>query len=392
MKKGWEYKTLGECCEILNGYPFKSALYSASGIRVIRITNVQKGYVIDSNPKYYPESKINEIRNFILNDEDLLISLTGNVGRVAILDKEFLPAALNQRVACLRNKDNIIDKKYLYFYLNNDIFEKLCVKNSTGAAQLNMSTVWLKNQLIPIPSLAEQRRIVSYLDSSFDLIDKIKENASKSLSEAKALFQSALAEAMEPKEGWEEKTLKDLCEIYGNYGLSVPSIPFNGIRYLRITDITEWGELNNDKVSADVDSSTQQKLEEGDILFARTGATVGKTLMFENKFGECLFAGYLIRYRVDRNKILPKFLFYLTHSKEYYEWIKNNQKAAAQPNISAKLYNNYIINYPSLSTQKQIVSRLDSLSSNVRAIEEKYQKMIAECDALKQAMLREVFE
>ena len=392
MKEGWEYKTLGECCEILNGYPFKSALYSASGIRVIRITNVQKGYVIDSNPKYYPESKINEIRNFILNDEDLLISLTGNVGRVAILDKEFLPAALNQRVACLRNKDNIIDKKYLYFYLNNDIFEKLCVKNSTGAAQLNMSTVWLKNQLIPIPSLAEQRRIVSYLDSSFALIDKIKENASKSLSEAKALFQSALAEAMEPKDGWEEKTLKDLCEIYGNYGLSVPSIPFNGIRYLRITDITEWGELNNDKVSADVDSSTQQKLEEGDILFARTGATVGKTLMFENKFGECLFAGYLIRYRVDRNKILPKFLFYLTHSKEYYEWIKNNQKAAAQPNISAKLYNNYIINYPSLSAQKQIVSRLDSLSSKVRAIEEKYQKMIAECDALKQAMLREVFD
>ena len=197
---------------------------------------------------------------------------------------------------------------------------------------------------------------------------------------------------MEPKDGGEEKTLKDLCEIYGNYGLSVPSIPFNGIRYLRITDITEWGELNNDKVSADVDSSTQQKLEEGDILFARTGATVGKTLMFENKFGECLFAGYLIRYRVDRNKILPKFLFYLTHSKEYYEWIKNNQKAAAQPNISAKLYNNYIINYPSLSAQKQIVSRLDSLSSKVRAIEEKYQKMIAECDALKQAMLREVFD
>lgn len=241
-------------------------------------------------------------------------------------------------------------------------------------------------------NIDEQCRIVSYLDSSFDYIDKIKKNASKSLSEAKALFQSALAEAMEPKEGWEEKTLKDLCEIYGNYGLSVPSIPFNGIRYLRITDITEWGELNNDKVSADVDSSTQQKLEDGDILFARTGATVGKTLMFENKFGECLFAGYLIRYRVDRNKILPKFLFYLTHSKEYYEWIKNNQKAAAQPNISAKLYNNYIINYPSLSTQKQIVSRLDSLSSKVRAIEEKYQKMIAECDAMKQAMLREVFE
>ena len=145
-------------------------------------------------------------------------------------------------------------------------------------------------------------------------------------------------------------------------------------------------------VSADVDISKQERLKDGDILFARTGATVGKTLMYEKKFGECLFAGYLIRYRVNKDIILPKFLFYVTHTKKYYEWINENQKAAAQPNISAKLYNNYSIDFPPLSTQKCIVSHLDKLSLKVRAIEEKYQKMVDECDALKQAMLRDVFE
>ena len=94
------------------------------------------------------------------------------------------------------------------------------------------------------------------------------------------------------KKGWEYKTLKEISIIYGNYGLSVSSIPYNGVRYLRITDITENGELNDDKVSADISSGkTQEELQEGDILFARTGATVGKTLIYRKEFGKCLFAG-----------------------------------------------------------------------------------------------------
>lgn len=242
--------------------------------------------------------------------------------------------------------------------------------------------------------LSEQQRIVSRLDSAFSQIDELKANAEKQLSEAKALFQKELTKAMEPKEGWEEKMLKDVSIIAGDYGLSVPSKPFDGVRYLRITDITEWGELNDDVVSANIkqEEIKKEKLEEGDVLFARTGATVGKTLVYKKEFGECLYAGYLIRYRLNKEVVSPRFVHYLTHSNAYYDWVFTNQEAAAQPNISAKKYNLLPIKYPPLADQQAIVTRLDTLSSQVRNLEENCRKTLAECDALRQAMLREVFE
>lgn len=98
---------LKDICGVKNGYAFKSDNYTNSGIRVIRITNVQKGFVEDEHPEFYPLSYSDELNNYMLQENDLLLSLAGNVGRVALLNKEFLPAALNQRVACLRaNKKN----------------------------------------------------------------------------------------------------------------------------------------------------------------------------------------------------------------------------------------------------------------------------------------------
>ncbi len=239
----------------------------------------------------------------------------------------------------------------------------------------------------------EQHSIVSRLDSAFSHIDALKANAEKQLNEARKLFQAELTECMKPKEGWEEKTLKEVSEIAGEYGLNASSKPFDGVRYLRITDITDFGYLNDDKVSANVeDGKKQDELVEGDILFARTGATVGKTLVYRKDFGDCLFAGYLIRYRLKKDCILPRFIHYITHSKEYYKWVETNQEAAAQPNISAKKYNMLFIRYPNIDVQHRIVSHLDSLSSTIRKLEELQQKTLAECDALKQAMLREVFE
>lgn len=96
---------LGDICNILNGYAFKSKEYVEDGIRVIRITNVQKGIIQDTDPKYYKIDKIETLKNYMLKENDLLISLTGNVGRVGQISKDLLPAGLNQRVGCIRIKD-----------------------------------------------------------------------------------------------------------------------------------------------------------------------------------------------------------------------------------------------------------------------------------------------
>ena len=174
LPAGWTISSINDIgIKILNGYAFKSSIYRESGIKVIRITNVQDGYVCDDDPKYYPTDYANELQKYMLHENDLLMSLTGNVGRVGFLPKEMLPAALNQRVGCLRGADKILSKDYLYYYLQSNSFKQDCLDSAKGVAQLNISTEWLKEYQIALPPYAEQLRIVKKISVIFNLIDSI---------------------------------------------------------------------------------------------------------------------------------------------------------------------------------------------------------------------------
>ena len=168
LPKGWVIAHLSNIAEIKNGYAFKSSNYiSSNGIRIIRIANVQDGFIEDKTPQYYPKESCDDIENFFLKEKDLLMSLTGNVGRVGLLPKSFLPAALNQRVACIRENELLIDKEYLCYLFQSNEFQRKCIKSAKGVAQLNISTEWLKCYQIPIPPMAEQKRIVETISLLF---------------------------------------------------------------------------------------------------------------------------------------------------------------------------------------------------------------------------------
>lgn len=190
-------KKINEICDVLNGYAFKSKHYVDSGIRVIRIANVQNGYISDENPCFYPNSSIDDIEKYILKENDLLISLTGNVGRVALLNKEYLPAALNQRVACIRIKDSGVNMKYLFYYLNQRKFIDECIKASKGVAQLNLSTKWLENYQLNIPLIEEQERIVAKIEELFSDLDNAVETLNATKAQLAVYRQSVLKEAFD---------------------------------------------------------------------------------------------------------------------------------------------------------------------------------------------------
>jgi type I restriction enzyme M protein len=140
---------LGDLVEIQNGYAFKSEEYRDYGIRVIRIKNVQKGKIVDDDPKFYSLNTENEYKSYLLHQGDILVSLTGNVGRVGVITNDLLPAYLNQRVAKLKTFDSKIKSEYLFRVLNSNWFENVCVQNSTGAAQKNLSTKFIESIEIP---------------------------------------------------------------------------------------------------------------------------------------------------------------------------------------------------------------------------------------------------
>jgi len=256
--------------------------------------------------------------------------------------------------------------KYVFQWLRMN--QQRVYETQKGAGVPHVHGKDIAGFIIPIPSLEEQTRIVGILDTFTSAIDNLKEQIAQRRKQYEHYRDQLLD--LEGKPGVEMKTLGEVCEISGDYGLSAPSKQFDGVRYLRITDITDSGGLNDEYVSADLkEDVSKEPLVDGDILFARTGATVGKTLIYKRCFGKCLFAGYLIRYRVRKQIVLPQYLFHFTHSTNYYNWISGSLAVGAQPNISAQRYNQLQFPLPSLQEQQRIVSILDTFEASIQNLE-----------------------
>ena len=153
----------------------------------------------------------------------------------------------------------------------------------------------------------------------------------------------------------EVKKLIDVVLSSGKYGSNTSATDYQEgkPRYIRITDINDDGSLNDDMKTAEV-IEDKYKLIPGDIVFARTGATVGKTYMHET--GNAIYAGYLIKYQMDELKMKPAFMKAFTHSKTYYNWVANTQKVGAQPNISATQYDNMPVLVPQIEKQEEFLN------------------------------------
>lgn len=148
----------------------------------------------------------------------------------------------------------------------------------------------------------------------------------------------------------EVKRLIDVVLGSGQYGSNTSATDYQkGMpRYIRITDINDDGSLNDDIKTAEV-IDDKYRLVSGDIVFARTGATVGKTYLHEA--GDAIYAGYLIKYQMNSELMNPLFMKAFTHSKTYYNWVANSQKIGAQPNISATQYDQMPVLVPSVYDQ-----------------------------------------
>lgn len=396
MKADWEIKKLGEVCELLNGYAFKSSQYVENGIRVIRITNVQNGYIVDNEPKFYPIDKENLLSDYMLSAGDLLISLTGNCGRVGILTEEFLPAALNQRVACLRIKDNSVVKTFLFYLLNNKAFENKCMDEATGAAQKNMSTEWLKKQEFLIPPLPEQKRIVEILDQKFAQIDQLKQNAEKNLQNAKELFQAELTKAFS-NNTWEKKRLGK-CGTFKN-GMNFSSTDCGyKIHSLGVGDFKNLYSIDNtetlSEISLNAPPSNDYLLQDGDIVFVRSNGNkelVGRCLLVYPRDIQTTYSGFCIRFRKKIDALDADFLLHFMKSDSSRK-ILNGKEGANISNLNQKILGDFEIPLPPLSEQQKIVAHLDVLQEKIRQLEEIYTKQIANCDELKQSFLKKAFE
>ena len=241
----------------------------------------------------------------------------------------------------------------------------------------------------------EQNTIVERLDVAFTKIDALRNNAEKQLAEARALFYRALSEKLLPKEGWNKYTIADICKS-ATYGTSSPSNDNGRYKYLRMNNINTDGSLNlNNLKTIDIPDKELEKylVRKGDLLFNRTNSPelVGKSCVFDRE-EEMIIAGYIIRIRI-KDGFDPYFVCYFINLQRQIGNLKPLIVGAVhQANISATAIKSLEIHCPPLAVQKLIVSQLDVLSVNVRKMEDILHKTQTECDAVKQAMLKKVFE
>ena len=411
VPENWCWTTIDDVLAILNGYAFKSKNYVESGIRIIRIANVQDGYVEDEKPVYYPFNSKDEIKRFLLADNDLLISLTGNVGRVAFLSADLLPAALNQRVGCLRIRDNIpLLIRFLYYFLLRREFQDSCIKNAKGSAQLNMSTEWLKHQPIPLPPLPEHHRIVTRIESLFAKLDEAREKAQAVVDgfedrKAAILHKAFTGELTEgwrrengiAKDDWEEKRLANVSVL--QTGL-MKGKRFKGntrtMPYLRVANVQDgYLDLSEIKgIEVEESSISRYLLHEGDVLFTEGGDydKLGRGTVWHNEIPNCLHQNHVFVVRPDIDKLLPKYLSLQAGSnygKKYF--ISCSKQTTNLASINSTQLKNFPVILPQITEQKEIVEETVKYISRLQEAKEAAILAIDQIDTMKKSILARAF-
>ena len=400
MKEGWTYKKLGEIAlDMYRGSGIKRDQVTKEGVPCVRYGEIYTtyNYAFDECASHTNEECITSPK--YLSHGDLLFAITGesveDIGKtIAYLGND--KCLLGGDIVCMKHEQN---PKYLAYALSSRDAIRQKGYGKTKLKVVHTSIPALSEIKIPIAPLDEQQRIVERLDSAFENIDKLKANAEKQLSEARILFQNGLAKALEPKEEWEEKKLGDVAEVFSGYAFKSSVFQKEGkYQVLRIGNIKQnYLRLSDNAIFIDeLDSGVLNKslLKEGDLVVTQTGtrhkrdygfvALVEKDNLLLNQRNACIRFG---------NKLSAQFFLYYSYTDLYKDsFFANEGGTVGQGNVGLGALKEMVYYTPSLAVQQRIVERLDSLSENVRKYEEIQRQIISECDALKQALLRKVFE
>ena len=321
------------------------------------------------------------------SNEALIIGTGGN----ANIHHSYGKFSVSTDCFVLENKANkFFLLEYIYKYLLKNIH--IIENGFRGAGLKHISKEYLENIEIPIISLEKQKKLIKNLKNIDTFIDKNKQIKNELNFLNKSLFTRMFGTPEYNEKGWNFISLKDISYTKGEYGSNKPAINYNGgYRYIRITDINATGELKTEKVGVSDEEIEAQKyaLKENDILFARSGATVGKNFLYNKKYGKCIFAGYLIRFKLNPHLISTKYLKIYLDTNYYWNWVKNCQNIVAQPNINAKQYGEDLkIMLPPIELQNKFAERAEKIEKLSFEIE----KSIKEAQNLYNSLMNKYFD
>lgn len=377
MKQNWQIKKLGEVCEVIAGQSPEGKYYNQNG----EGTPFYQGKK-DFGEKYLSEPTVwttNETKIAIEND--ILMSVRAPVGDINICNKRI---CIGRGLAAIR-ASNKLDNDFLFYYL---LSEKPNIKGKEGAVFPTINKNEIAALEIPLPPLADQRRIVAILDDKFAKIDVLKAAAQKNLDNAEQLWKAQLEKEFGNKE-WKMMKLGDVCEITSK--LVNPTEP----QYLNLYHVGGANIEAETGVIIDLKTSKEEGLSSGKFTFDNTMVLYNKIRPYLKKVARPTFSGLCSAdmYPLYPNKNITKdFLFYVLMSDSFTDYAIKHSGRAGMPKVNRETLFAYNVAIPSLAEQTAIVSRLDALSAKNSELKAKYRRQIECCDELRQSLLRAAFE
>ena len=310
--------------------------------------------------------------------------------------------------------EKIILSRYTDYLLKNYGFAEEFYRWGHGIVADLWTTRWqeMKNIVLPLLSVDEQQHIADYLDKKCAAVDRLMENQRVQIEKLKEYKQSVITEAVTkgldktvPLKSSGVEWIGDIAEshkivrlkfllsqnmAYGANESGDKSL-IDSVRYIRITDITAEGSLkdSDDNQYLSKEKAKEYILSDKDILFARSGGTVGKTFLYRISYGECAYAGYLIQARCNMNKLLPEYLMYYTQSSLYSLWKNMIFIQATIQNIGANKYYNLEVVVMDIKKQKNIVDYLDKKCAEIDKLISIKQQKIEKLTEYKKSLIYE---
>ena len=396
MTKGWPSKMLAEACQIK---PPKSEardkLSDSDLVSFLPMEAMGIDQMLVTPNQTKPLSEVAGSYTYFAEGDVLLAKITpcfenGKLGIASNL-KNGLGFGSSEYIVFRPNTS--VSKEWLYYFLSREAFRVEGAAQMSGAVgHKRVAKEFIEAYLIPIPSLAEQQRIVGVLDEAFAGLATAKANAEKNLHNARALFESHLNSILRSP-NWRWKTIGDLCDRV-EYGSSAKSKAEGSIPVLRMGNI-QGGTFNWEKLvyTDNKEEIAKYLLKQNDVLFNRTNSPelVGKTAIYKSEM-PAIFAGYLIRMHRKEDLLDGDFLNYFLNSQIALDYGKTVVISSVnQANINGAKLKCYPIPAPSLAEQQQVVKTLDDLQSETRRLESIYQHKLTALGKLKKSLLHQAF-
>ena len=394
LPQGWKWAKLGDVCEIVSGSTPKTNVAAYWNGTITWITPTDMGQLptkyIRSSQRTITQTGYASCSTKLIPAGAVVMSTRAPIGHLGIAS---VPLCTNQGCKTFVPGADV-DTEFLYFSLLIHMEDIQAL--GSGSTFQEVSKTKLSKFEICLPPFIEQKRIAALLNQQMAYVEKARKAAEEILEAAQALPGAFLRQVFPAHgdvlpAGWKWAALGEIILGKPQYGSAARKVPYNGkVRYVRITDLTDRGELKpDDPVSPSV-VQPDRFLEPGDLLIARSGS-VGRTYLHGNLPGTYQYAGYLIRFRIDPAKSLPGYVFYVSKSDLWREWIVSNSKTSTLTNINAKQYSSFRLPLPPLPEQKRIAALLKEQMAYVETVRMSAREQLDAINALPASLLRRAF-